>query len=76
SCAPIALEDIAERLRQSVEELELEGAEGSPLAVTVSVGGAAFQGTDPGGYADLVARADAALYRAKEGGRNRSVLAA
>jgi diguanylate cyclase (GGDEF)-like protein len=44
---------------------------GVSLPLTISVGIAAFHaGTDSG--ETLIARADAALYRAKEGGRNRA----
>jgi two-component system cell cycle response regulator len=38
--------------------------------VTLSVGIAAYRGANDSGDA-LIARADAALYRAKQGGRNR-----
>jgi diguanylate cyclase (GGDEF)-like protein len=57
----------AERLRRAMPE-------GAPVAFTVSIGVA----TAPQHAADaegLVARADAALYRAKRGGRNRVVAA-
>ncbi|MBH5322150.1 sensor domain-containing diguanylate cyclase [Aurantiacibacter sediminis] len=56
---------LAERLRQAVES----GIEGSPLPnVTISVGMAQFRAGDDGD--ELLARADAALYEAKEAGRN------
>jgi diguanylate cyclase (GGDEF)-like protein len=47
--------------------------EGETASITVSVGIATFNGRESG--EQLVARADAALYQAKQGGRNRSVLA-
>jgi len=56
---------IAERLRAAVEAA-LPGG----LSITVSAGVAAAQGTDVS-YEDLFAAADAALYRAKDLGRNR-----
>ncbi|SEK73668.1 sensor domain-containing diguanylate cyclase [Halomonas daqiaonensis] len=56
---------LAERLRQSTEELDL----GNLGGVTISVGVAAWR---PGeSRKTLVARADRAMYQAKEGGRNR-----
>lgn len=58
----------AERVRAGVEELELEG-ELASLAVTLSIGVARHcQGES---LEAIVARADAALYRAKDEGRNR-----
>lgn len=57
---------LAERLRAAVER----GIEGSPLpVVTISIGLAQFRPGDDGD--SLLARADAALYEAKQGGRNR-----
>ena len=60
----------AERLRQEVEGAELGGESGVAIRVTLSLGVAtlASQHETPG---DLVSQADEALYRAKEGGRNR-----
>ncbi|MDH3685220.1 MAG: diguanylate cyclase [Myxococcales bacterium] len=59
----------AERLRSSIEECEVRIDDGSVLKVTASLGVAAISEAHetPG---DLVAAADEALYRAKEGGRN------
>ncbi len=62
---------LAERVRERVEALRVPGPEG-PVSVTVSLGVAALRG--PGCRAlgqALVGAADAALYRAKDGGRNR-----
>ena len=61
--------NVAERLRRTVEFMELAW-EGRAVRVTVSVGVAAYpaDASDVGG---LVKAADAALYRAKEEGRNR-----
>lgn len=64
-----ALVDSAERLRRAITEM------GGDIPVTVSIGVASVpaDGTDRD---TLVAAADAALYRAKEGGRNRVVASA
>jgi two-component system cell cycle response regulator len=64
---------IAERLVKKVAEtpMSVEGAPNSELTVTVSVG-VASTNIDMNGE-DLIKLADAALYRAKEGGRNRAV---
>jgi diguanylate cyclase (GGDEF)-like protein len=59
---------LAERLRAALEQAGVEGDTG-PIHATVSVGIAQLQ---PGEDLDgLYARADAALYRAKQQGRNR-----
>ncbi|MDB4951543.1 MAG: hypothetical protein JWM27_4192 [Gemmatimonadetes bacterium] len=59
---------VADRMRRAVADVEA-GAEGGPLHVTVSVGVAEMEaGLAP---QQLVARADAALYRAKHAGKNR-----
>ncbi|MFC0691905.1 diguanylate cyclase [Paraburkholderia humisilvae] len=61
---------IAERIRLAVASTPIVTRDGQIIAVTVSIGMATYQH----GEADLSAasaRADAALYRAKHGGRNR-----
>jgi diguanylate cyclase (GGDEF)-like protein len=64
---PVEALAVAERLRASVAELDLsELADG--LRITVSAGVA---GSGKSGSRDLLAAADAALYAAKRGGRNR-----
>jgi diguanylate cyclase (GGDEF)-like protein len=67
----------AERVRKAVEALDtgILDAEGEPVRVTVSLGVASL-GEGPTDGDDLVAQADAALYRAKHAGRNRSEAAA
>jgi diguanylate cyclase (GGDEF)-like protein len=60
---------LAERFRAAIDELEIV-EHGARIPVTTSVGVAAFQdlsGTTP---SELFRRADEALYRAKESGRN------
>lgn len=68
-----AAQAIAERIRHGVTELRVEGF-GSPLQLTCSIGVAASDVL--GVWGDhLVALADAAVYAAKHGGRNRVSLA-
>ena len=62
----------AERIREAVAAAEI-AVEGSlPITMTVSIGVAEATGSDPH---DVVRRADAALYAAKNDGRNRIVVA-
>lgn len=64
---PAGAMQVAERLREAVAAVT-----GLPKAVTVSIGVAAcLQDETPSG---LVSRADAALYQAKNSGRNRVIL--
>ncbi len=60
----------AERLRQAVKADTVEAADGGHLpAVTISIGVAVMQSAES--VQDFFTRADAALYRAKEAGRDR-----
>ncbi|MCW7539154.1 GGDEF domain-containing protein [Aquabacterium sp. A7-Y] len=65
----------AERLRQAVKALVLAARDGTPLAVTVSIGVAAMA-AEEADWDELLARADQALYQAKGQGRDRCTLAA
>lgn len=60
---------VAERIRRLAEGRELLSEGGEPLRFTVSIGVAAL-GPDVSDGEALLARADAALYQAKQGGRN------
>lgn len=64
---------VAERLRETVGALRVES--GRPgvahIAVTLSVGAAVSTPAQPLAAGALYERADAAMYRAKQGGRNR-----
>ncbi|MHC4779057.1 MAG: GGDEF domain-containing protein, partial [Planctomycetota bacterium] len=62
--------EIAERIRSRIEKNKFRGDRSQPISVTISIGVSSFaQGM--ASPSDLIASADAALYRAKEGGRNR-----
>jgi diguanylate cyclase (GGDEF)-like protein len=61
---------VAERIRQLVETIEI-ATESGPLRFTVSVGVSIYQ--DGLALEQVVGRADEALYKAKQGGRNRVV---
>lgn len=62
----------AERIRANVERMRVAG-HGAPVSATVSIGVAVLCGQD--GWDTLLREADTALYRAKNGGRNRTHLA-
>ena len=62
--------ETAERIRKAIDEAGTDIGEPEPKKVTISLGIAIFP--DDGGTAEeLIERADQALYRAKNGGRNR-----
>jgi diguanylate cyclase (GGDEF)-like protein len=63
---------MAERIRGAIEHNPVP-VDATPIAVTVSIGVADVD--DDGDAATLLERADAALYDAKQGGRNRVVIA-
>jgi diguanylate cyclase (GGDEF)-like protein len=70
-CGESGAADLAERLAEKVRALRIEGAEG-PLSVTATFGVAARGGGE--GADALLRRADAALYRGKQAGRDRVVV--
>ncbi len=65
---------LAERLRARIETAAFEYQE-TPIPVTISIGVALYV-DQPDAATKLIAAADAALYEAKRGGRNRVVRAA
>jgi diguanylate cyclase (GGDEF)-like protein len=71
--APATVRERAERLRLGVQELKFECDGRSVGPITLSVGIAMFPDHGESGRAVLLA-ADAALYRAKQAGRNRVVI--
>lgn len=62
---------LAERIRVSVSELEIQVTADRSIKTTVSVGVAALPDVPDGGPNELLALADARLYRAKADGKNR-----
>ncbi len=63
----------AERLRRAVEALAIPHAGNTPPVMTISVGIATWHETDGRDAASVLQEADAALYEAKEHGRNRVI---
>jgi diguanylate cyclase (GGDEF)-like protein len=59
----------AERWRQAVEATRFEIPDGTDVGVTISIGVAGY-GEREQTASDLIAEADAALYAAKQAGRN------
>jgi len=74
--SPQPAREAANRLRELVERRHFEIAKlGREVRITVSIGVAVFP-IDGVNSADLIARADAALYKAKKSGKNRVAMAA
>jgi diguanylate cyclase (GGDEF)-like protein len=62
---------LAERIRESISQLEIQVTPGRSIHTTVSIGVAALPDVPEGGLNELLALADARLYRAKADGKNR-----
>lgn len=60
----------ADRIRMAVENHDFPASQGKPVRVTVSQGVTSFPSPGIESRSDIVAKADAALYEAKEAGRN------
>lgn len=69
--APADMVKLAERVRERIGEMEAHGKR-TGIRVTISIGVAVLNAQDT--TDTLLQRADTALYRAKEEGRNRTVL--
>lgn len=67
-------EQVAERLRMKIADTVVK-VDGNEIHMTASMGVAAYPTTAVDNLNDLLKAADQALYRAKEGGRNRVELA-
>lgn len=62
---------LAERIRQAIGEMDIPVTADQSVRVTVSIGIAALPDLPDGGANELLALADARLYRAKADGKNR-----
>ncbi len=60
---------VAERIRKAIQGAEMKDSEGNVFSVTVSEGVSSYKPAED--ERSLISRADDALYRAKENGRNR-----
>jgi diguanylate cyclase (GGDEF)-like protein len=65
---------VADKIRTAVADMQVELPEHPTLALTVSIGGAAYP-EDTSSAGELLALADESLYRAKRAGRNRTCMA-
>lgn len=64
--------EVAERMRQSVEQMQIPLASGDVVRVTVSVGVVELKACE--GIDELISRSDVAMYLAKRQGRNRVIV--
>lgn len=74
SCQSFFGRDIAERIRQTIQDTLIFVSEGVKIQVTASIGGAYVPEWMSSTAASWTERADVQLYRAKEEGRNRVFL--
>ena len=74
NCDADSLGQVAERIRDALAGAAVETDSG-PIQVTLSLGGAINLGAEPVAANTLIDQADKAMYRAKEAGRNRVVVA-
>jgi len=63
--------ELAERLREGIESMEVRSTDGDPVDVTASFGVATVHGSDGLEVERVIERADQALYVSKQEGRNR-----
>lgn len=68
---PASVRLTAERIRQLIASISVDSDAGKPVRVTVSIGLATFPESAASSPEGLIAVADAALYSAKQAGRNR-----
>ncbi len=64
--------EVAERIRRKIEQIEYYSPNGHPRTVTASIGCSSFPDT-AADASNLFKAADAALFKAKRGGRNRVI---
>jgi len=65
---------IAERVRENVEATVIYAEDGAETRITVSIGVNSIIPEDDSDVSDFISKADQALYKAKESGRNRFVI--
>jgi len=65
---------VTERVRRKIRELKFADAAGESIGITISAGIVTTENYETEKHMDFVCAADAALYRAKDTGRDRSVL--
>ena len=63
----------SQRIRKHISDIRVAAAAGKPLGCTASIGVAAYKGAGES-MESLLNRADQAMYRAKQSGKNRVML--